>query len=157
MVNGKWNFTCGGTKTDINVPFCPESLLSGVNIKMEYGREMVYSRCFTVPEEWEGKRILSEAAVRYMSAPHLREDIRRNLWDSLGGYNYGCLVRVCDRPGECGHFASPGEYGWDGWLGTYFINLPKERITFLLNINAPDTGTSAVARKCRNILAAELG
>ena len=106
---------------------------------------------------WEGKRILSEAAVRYMSAPHLREDIRRNLWDSLGGYNYGCLVRVCDRPGECGHFASPGEYGWDGWLGTYFINLPKERITFLLNINSPDTGTSAVARKCRNILAAELG
>ena len=57
-LNGKWNFTCGGTKTDINVPFCPESLLSGVNIKMEYGQEMLYSRCFTVPEESQGKRIL---------------------------------------------------------------------------------------------------
>ncbi len=105
---------------------------------------------------WKGKRILSEAAVRHMTAPHLRADVRKDLWDSLGGYNYGCLVRVCDRPGECGHFASRGEYGWDGWLGTYFINLPEEKITFLMNINSPDTGTSAAARKCRNILAAEI-
>ena len=46
------------TKTEINVPFCPESLLSGVNMQMEYGREMVYSRHFTLPEEWQGQRIL---------------------------------------------------------------------------------------------------
>ena len=57
-LNGKWHFTCGRTKTEINVPFCPESLLSGVNMQMEYGREMVYSRHFTLPEEWQGQRIL---------------------------------------------------------------------------------------------------
>jgi len=68
-LNGKWDFTCGGTKADINVPFCPESLLSGVNMKMEYGREMVYSRRFTLPEEWEGKRILLHfGAVSRMAA-----------------------------------------------------------------------------------------
>ena len=57
-LNGKWEFTYGEEKTEITVPFCPESLLSGVNLKMEYGREMVYSRHFTLPEEWQGKRIL---------------------------------------------------------------------------------------------------
>ena len=104
----------------------------------------------------EGKRILSPAAVRFMTAPRLNSEIRRNLWDSLCGYNYGCLVRVCDRPESCGIFNEKGEYGWDGWLGTYFANMPGRRISFLLNQNAPDTGTAAVTRKCRNILASAL-
>ena len=105
---------------------------------------------------WQGKRILSETAVRFMTSPRLNPDVRRQLWDSLEGYNYGCLVRVCDRPGSCPFFAAEHEYGWDGWLGTYFINLPDQKITFLLNQNSPDTGTASVTRKCRNILATEL-
>ena len=57
-LNGEWDFAYAGTKAVIRVPFCPESLLSGLNLKMEYGREMVYSRRFILPEEWQGKRIL---------------------------------------------------------------------------------------------------
>ena len=57
-LNGEWDFAFGGTKTKIRVPFCPESLLSGLDLKMEYGREMVYSRRFTLPGEWQGMRIL---------------------------------------------------------------------------------------------------
>ena len=106
--------------------------------------------------EYRGKRILSRAAVAYMTAPQLREDIRKQMWDSLGGYNYSCLMRICDQPGACPLFAEEGEYGWDGWLGTYFINLPKEKITFLLYQNMTDTGTAPVTRKCRNILAGEI-
>ena len=103
-----------------------------------------------------GRRILSPAAVRFMTAPRLNPDVRRGLWDSLCGYNYGCLVRVCDRPESCAVFSEAGEYGWDGWLGTYFANIPGQRITFLLCQNAPDTGTAGVTRKCRNILGAAL-
>ena len=105
---------------------------------------------------YKGKRILSPAAVRFMTAPRLSPEVRRQLWDSLCGYNYGCLVRVCDRPSSSGIFNEEGEYGWDGWLGTYFANLPSSGVTFLLNQNSPDTGTAGVTRKCRNILAAEL-
>lgn len=57
-LNGKWDFACGDTKAEILVPFCPESLLSGLNMKMEYGREMVYSRRFNLPGSWRGKRII---------------------------------------------------------------------------------------------------
>ena len=106
--------------------------------------------------EYQGKRILSRAAVEYMTSSQLRENVRQQMWDSLGGYNYSCLMRVCDQPGACPLYAEKGEYGWDGWLGTYFINLPREGITFLLYQNITDTGTAAVTRKCRNLLAGEI-
>ena len=99
-----------------------------------------------------GRRILSEAAVRYMRTPQHSERVRADLWDGLGGYSYSCLMRVCDRPGEAGLLTRPGEYGWDGWLGTYFSNIPDREITFLLCQNITDTGTVAVTRKCRNLL-----
>ena len=105
--------------------------------------------------EYRGRRILSRAAVEYMTSPQLRPAVQRDMWDSLGGYNYSCLMRVCDLPGACPLFAEEGEYGWDGWLGTYFINLPRERMTFLLCQNVTDAGTVAVTRKCRNLLAVE--
>ena len=57
-LNGKWDFEYRGTKTEIRVPFCPESLLSGVDTQMEYGREMTYTRRFVLPEGWKGMRIL---------------------------------------------------------------------------------------------------
>ena len=57
-LNGEWDFAFGGTKAKIRVPFCPESMLSGLDLKMEYGREMVYSRAFCLPEAWQGMRIL---------------------------------------------------------------------------------------------------
>ena len=102
------------------------------------------------------KRILSRAAVKYMTSPQLRPSVQQQMWDNLGGYNYSCLMRICDLPGACPLFAEQGEYGWDGWLGTYFINLPKENVTFLLFQNVTDAGTTPITRRCRNILAGEL-
>ncbi len=104
---------------------------------------------------WKGQRILGENTVRYMTTPQLAGNVRRDLWDSLDGYSYGKLMRICTEPGACAHIAGQGEYGWDGWLGTYFINLPESGITMLLFQNTTDTGTASVTRKCRNILAAE--
>lgn len=115
-----------------------------------------FARMLMNKGEYNGRRILSRAAVEYMTAPKLSAALQSQMWDSLGGYNYSCLMRVCDRPGACSVFARKGEYGWDGWLGTYFINLPDDDATFLLYQNVTDAGTAAVTRKCRNLLAAEL-
>ncbi|MCR5577406.1 MAG: glycoside hydrolase family 2 [Oscillospiraceae bacterium] len=57
-LNGDWELRFKGTSTRIRVPFCPESLLSGVETPPEVGEEMVYRRTFTVPEAWAGKRVL---------------------------------------------------------------------------------------------------
>ena len=49
-----------------------------------------------------------------------------------------------------------GEYGWAGWLGCYFANIPGQNMTILLMQQKKGAGTSALTRKTRNILSAEL-
>lgn len=47
-----------------------------------------------------------------------------------------------------------GEYGWDGWLGAYFCNDPKNRVTFLLMYQLINAGTNSFTRKVRNVVSA---
>lgn len=58
-LNGRWSFyTDYNRKRDILVPFCPESLLSGIMNPPEPGTEMVYEREFEMPESWRQSRVL---------------------------------------------------------------------------------------------------
>ena len=38
-------------------------------------------------------------------------------------------MRICAEPGRIAGLACAGEYGWDGWLGTYFANFPGQQMT----------------------------
>lgn len=51
--------------------------------------------------------------------------------------------------------AGEGEYGWDGWLGMYFANFPKEKMTILMGTQKKDAGTFALTRKLRNVILSE--
>ena len=57
-LNGDWDFSQGEETGRIRVPFCPESLLSGVEKAPPPGTELRYRRFFTVPETWAGRRVL---------------------------------------------------------------------------------------------------
>ena len=57
-LNGAWEFTCAGKAQPIRVPFCPESLLSGVDTPPRPGEPMRYARRFSVPPDWRGRRVL---------------------------------------------------------------------------------------------------
>ncbi len=65
-LDGVWNFGLKKTEESgmphdaktINVPFCPESKLSGVWRRIRPDDIMLYGRSFKVPEEWEGKRLI---------------------------------------------------------------------------------------------------
>ena len=58
-LNGRWSFyTDCKRKRKIIVPFCPESLLSGIMNPPEPGTEMVYEREFEIPESWRQSRVL---------------------------------------------------------------------------------------------------
>lgn len=103
--------------------------------------------------EYRGARIMSPATVRWLTSGQVNVS---GIWDGMDGYHYGKLMRVCVDPGMALTLACKGEYGWDGWLGTYFANFPKEKLTFLLMENVKDTGTGPAARKLRNVVLAHL-
>ena len=58
-LNGEWDFYegDGGEKHPIQVPFVPQSALSGIG-RCLTSDKLVYERFFTVPKEWDGARIL---------------------------------------------------------------------------------------------------
>ena len=103
-----------------------------------------------------GRQILSPMSVSYLTSPQLGWNQQFDMWDSLDGFSYGKLMRVCTQPGRYPGFAVEGEYGWDGWLGTYFANLPNEKLTILLMQNTTDSGTTTITRKVRNIILSAL-
>ena len=58
-LNGFWDLeTESGYSGSVRVPFPLESLLSGFDGEIRYGKRMTYRRVFTVPESWRGKRVL---------------------------------------------------------------------------------------------------
>lgn len=107
---------------------------------------------------YQGRRILQPATVAYMTGGRLRphQQAAMNNWQGLEGYTYANFMRILDRPGQAVCLAQAGEYGWDGWLGCYFANLPGSRLTFLLMTQVTDAGTLPITRKVRNCILAEL-
>ena len=65
-LDGEWTFSIKKTSEaglpskpgTINVPFCPESVLSGLNRITRKDELMLYGRGFHVPEEWKSKRLI---------------------------------------------------------------------------------------------------
>jgi len=117
---------------------------------------MAFARMLLQGGEYRGKRILSPATVRFMTQPQLASGPLQDMWDSLEGYSYGKLMRICVDEGRVNGLARLGEYGWSGWLGTYFANFPREDMTLLLMTNRTDTGTHPVTRRIRNAVLATL-
>ena len=101
-----------------------------------------------------GSRIMSSAAVRYMTT-HGQFGSRQaafETWAGLEGYTYGNLLRVMRDPSLACVPTNHGEYGWDGWLGTFMSNDPATGVTILLMQNKKDGGTANYVRKMRHIL-----
>ena len=102
-----------------------------------------------------GRRLLSENTVRRLSESRLMPSVQQtfdNKMLHLAGYSYSNLMRVSANPGACNVFTSKGEFGWDGWLGPY-MSVDRERdLTIVMTMQRCDSGTTAAARRTRNII-----
>lgn len=105
---------------------------------------------------YQGRTYLAPATVEYMTGCHLQPHQQPYMsgWDNLVGFSYGNLLRVMTDTSLAVINGSAGEYGWDGWLGPYFSNMPELDTTFLMMIQKKNSGTFTLTRKLRNALAA---
>lgn len=100
---------------------------------------------------YNGRRVLSERAVSYMTGGKLTSEQQPYMnWDSLEGYTYSNLLRVMEWPERSTHFCTKGEYGWDGWLGVYMMNVPSENLSFVFMTQRTAAGTLPIIRKIKN-------
>ncbi len=102
----------------------------------------------------DGVRILSRQSVDYIRTPQVggAQFLQDQQWDSLRGYEYGSLVRVLTDRAHAGTIANTGEFGWDGWTGTYFCVDPKEELSIFFWIQVACAGTTDTAKLMRNIV-----
>lgn len=107
---------------------------------------------------YNGVQLLKPRTVQFMTSAALTDWQQRGFdtWHSLQGYGYGNQMRIMTDPRKAGVLGGQGEYGWDGWLGAYFMNSPQERLTLLFMIQKKDAGTMAITRKLRNIVFSSL-
>lgn len=108
---------------------------------------------------YKDRQLLSPKTVEFLTGSRLtpwQKEKMWRLWDGMYGYNYGNLMRVMEEPLMASFHTWKGEYGWDGWLGTYFANSPGNGLTILLTAQRKDGGTMDVTRRLRNVLAANL-
>ena len=108
----------------------------------------------------DGVRVLSRKTVEFFTHGGLNPQQQNGLdnrWDfNLAGFSYTKLMRIAVDPEKACFIAGKGEYGWDGWLGCYFANLPEDDMTILLMMQKKDAGTIPYTRKVRNVIGADL-
>lgn len=77
-------------------------------------------------------RILGRKTVEIMTRNNLTpKQLEMYDWDTIKGYGYGNLMRVMMDVPASHSFGSEGEFGWDGWLGSYVAMDPKENLAII--------------------------
>ncbi|MDR1541598.1 MAG: beta-lactamase family protein [Clostridiales bacterium] len=121
---------------------------------------MRFARMLLNGGELDGVRILAPKAVSYFTAGQLNgiqtQDLEDTWVGALAGFNYANFLRISERPERTPFIASAGEYGWDGAMGVYFLNSPKDKLSFILMLQRNMSGTLPLTRRIRNVIFSSL-
>lgn len=106
---------------------------------------------------YQGVRILGRKTVECMVRNHLNEKQMADMdWEELQGYGYGNFMRVMTDAGAANMFGSEGEFGWDGWLGSYVSIDPKEELMILFVVQKCEGSGYRNLQAIRNIIYSSL-
>ncbi|WP_044086508.1 serine hydrolase domain-containing protein [Bifidobacterium bombi] len=131
----------------------PAYQAGGAGLKSTLDDYARFGRMLLNDGEFNGERIMQPATARFMHEPTATPE---GYWDKAHGQCYNNLVRVVEHPGMSDMLCHVGEYGWDGWLGTFFSNDPATDSTILLMYQITNAGTTSFTRKVRNIVVSHL-
>lgn len=105
-----------------------------------------FARLLANKGELNGIRLFSKNTFEYMTTPQLTKQQQLGLWDRLDGYNYGNFMRILEDPKICQNKTVKGEFGWDGWTGTFFAADPSNNIAILYFTQICGAGTTRQAQ-----------
>lgn len=102
----------------------------------------------------DGSELLRPGTLRFMRDHHLTPEQEKAYHESFGlpGHSYGNFNRVMNDPARAAIIGSRGEFGWDGWLGTYLTVDPSTDSFFVMMTQKKDYGTGEMTRKLHNIV-----
>ena len=84
-LNGAWELEVAETSYEIRVPFCPESLLSGVSQHFAEGEPLIYRKNFILPTDFRKDRVLLHfGAVDQICDIYVNQ---KHLFHHVGGYH----------------------------------------------------------------------
>ncbi len=117
----------------------------------DYGK---FARMLLNEGEFEGKRLLSRAAISMMRHAGLSEQEKGSFtrYSFNQGFTYGFLMRNMIAPSNSYQYGSIGEYGWEGWLGSYFFVDPEDDLTMVFMTQDYNGGYLPAVRRIRNVL-----
>ncbi len=112
-----------------------------------------FARMLLSGGEYNGKRILSEDSVRFLTSGQLTPEQQKDFnWEGLQGFSYSHFLRIMNEPEKAVSISRKGEYGWDGWLGCYVANIPSDNMSIIIMTQKKDSGTFGLTRRIRNIV-----
>jgi CubicO group peptidase (beta-lactamase class C family) len=97
-----------------------------------------------------GYRLLSRATLELMRTNHLCDVRLKDYWQT--GYGYGLGVRTHLDKAASGMNANIGEYGWAGYLGTYFAIDPSAELTYVYAHQLSPSLETHIAPRLKNII-----
>lgn len=105
------------------------------------------------------KQILKERTVQHLRTQHISAAVQR-CFDArmphLSGYSYGSLCRILVEPAQSRMLGSAGEFGWDGWLGTFMLVDPANDLALVYLMQRTDCGLTPMSCRIKNIVYAAL-
>ena len=135
----------------------PNFISGGAGLVSTADDVLSFARMLLGGGELCGERVLSKRSVAWLSQNHLspRQAACVNK-DSMAGYGYGGLMRMLLDPSRSFSLGAAGEFGWDGWTGTYMTVCPAEDMILILMQQRAESGVTPLTRKVRNIVYAQL-
>lgn len=125
----------------------------GAGLVSTVGDYMRFTKMLLNGGELEGVRILSENTVSFMTQNHMTDQQYYSMqYGSTKGYGYGSFMRVLKNTAAATTNGDEGEYGWDGWTGTYFTVNPKKNLIIIYFIQKCGTGMDDITKRLRQIV-----
>lgn len=136
----------------------PNFISGGAGLVSTIDDVLRFARMLLGEGELCGERVLSRRSVAWLTHNHLNPKQAASVnRDSMVGYGYGGLMRTLLEPARSFSLGVAGEYGWDGWTGTYMTVCPAEDMILLMMQQRAESGITPLTRKVRNIVYAQLG